>query len=142
MDCGIYCIENVKTGECYVGQTRRKFRIRKPEHFTDLENGLHTSDVLQKSFNKHGKSTFRFKVLHRGDRNLDKLEADYILKLNAACNESWPGTGYRIQRDDKGRIIPLKKEQRSGKSSSDDWAWWWGSMIGAIAGLLIFHLSQ
>src|SRR5699024_6193012 len=40
---------------------------RKLQHFSDLKCGRHTSDYLQKSYNKYGHSSFNFEILEEAD---------------------------------------------------------------------------
>jgi group I intron endonuclease len=63
MVTGVYTITNTKTGMIYVGSTKRTFKKRQQEHFSTLEKGIHYNSHLQKSFNKYGKSYFKFEVL-------------------------------------------------------------------------------
>jgi len=59
---GIYCIENLKNGKKYIGQTVNLER-RKHEHFWMLEGNNHDNGHLQNSYNKYGKNNFKFRVL-------------------------------------------------------------------------------
>lgn len=108
VETGIYWIENLKTGDCYVGQTNRSFTIRNGEHDSDLIKRLHSNTKLQRAFNKYGRKAFKFRVLVRTDKNLNKLEDEWIIKKNAFYNVVW-SDGTLIERDENGQIIRPSK---------------------------------
>lgn len=61
MTCGIYLIEHIVTGRCYVGsaidiERRTKFHRRK------LSAGTHWARYLQRSWRKYGETAFRFVI--------------------------------------------------------------------------------
>jgi hypothetical protein len=108
IETGVYWIENLKTGDVYIGQTSRSFTIRDGEHDTDLVNRLHSNTKLQRAFNKYGRKAFKFRVLERSEGDLNRLEDKWILKKNAFYNVVW-SDGTLIERDENGRIIPPAK---------------------------------
>jgi group I intron endonuclease len=57
MDCGIYQIRNIATGQRYIV---RSVRVRKRigRHFTELRGGYHTNLHLQRSFAKYSEGNF------------------------------------------------------------------------------------
>jgi len=59
---GIYCIENLKNGKKYIGQTINLER-RKHEHFSLLKRNHHSNTHLQSSYNKYGEENFKFRIL-------------------------------------------------------------------------------
>lgn len=137
MECGIYVWENVETGECYVGQTKRRFSLRKSEHRGSLRANKHPNDLLQRAWNRYGEGAFRFKILRRAKRNLDRLETYWIIRLNAAYNETWPPGRSPIYRDAWGNIIPPNVQTAPARSrrqqGNDDGLWGgWAVMVGAI----------
>lgn len=62
MDCGIYSITNIITGEKYIGQTVRLYR-RELEHFAALKRCNHDNKHLQHSFNKYAEEHFVYEIL-------------------------------------------------------------------------------
>jgi group I intron endonuclease len=80
---GIYAIENIATGEVYVGQSRN-IPNRYQQHLSMLERGEHHSIKLQKDYNKVGVEGFTLKVLELcSEEELDEKEQYWIQRLNA-----------------------------------------------------------
>ena len=85
-NCGIYKIENLVTGDFYIGQSVN-LKSRKYQHFYDLRNKKHCNKYFQNSFNKHGSENFRFSVLIFCDKNnLTLYEQLFVDKLNPKFN--------------------------------------------------------
>ena len=59
---GVYCIENLKNGKKYIGQSI-DLEKRKHEHFRTLKKDCHTNNHLQNAFNKYGENNFKFRIL-------------------------------------------------------------------------------
>ena len=76
--CGIYYIENLKNGKRYIGQSIDIYH-RWEHHRSELNNGKHHNDYLQKAWNKYGENNFEFVILELCDYDvLDKKESFYI----------------------------------------------------------------
>lgn len=81
----IYKIENVVTGQCYIGQTV-DLKRRKRTHINQLRNKTHVNLKLQNAWDKYGETNFSFEnwVFYVDDLSeLDKLECDFIEKFNS-----------------------------------------------------------
>ena len=76
---GVYCITNIINGKRYIGGTKN-FRRRFTEHLSDLNRGIHSSQHLQNSWNKHGKEFFVFSIVeHIEDVSIiDKIEQRWL----------------------------------------------------------------
>jgi len=59
---GIYCIENLKNGKRYIGQSI-DLEKRKKKHFRMLKGNYHDNTHLQNSYNKYGEKNFKFRIL-------------------------------------------------------------------------------
>lgn len=80
----IYQIQNIVTGQSYIGQTIDIFR-RKRTHYDRLRGKRHDNPKLQASWNKYGEENFRFEYWEFELTNiaeLDKLECEYIDKFD------------------------------------------------------------
>ena len=62
MGCGIYKITNETDNKVYVGSSLN-IKNREYKHFWLLFNNKHDNSYLQNSFNKNGKSKFKFEIL-------------------------------------------------------------------------------
>lgn len=86
MSGGIYKIENIINGKCYVGSAK-SFARRKKQHFKDMENNRHGNIKLQNSVNKHGLENFTFVIIEElGDYDRTvyfEREDFWINKLNS-----------------------------------------------------------
>lgn len=84
--CGIYKIQNNLTNKCYVGSSVQ-IEARLKQHKAALENGNHHSIYLQRSWDKHGSSSFVFEILELCIKEkLIEREQHYIDKLNSCYN--------------------------------------------------------
>lgn len=62
MTSGIYCIENIKNGRAYIGQSSNISR-RWAQHKSDLRAGRHDNEHLQRAWNKYGEKSFLFSIV-------------------------------------------------------------------------------
>jgi group I intron endonuclease len=61
-NCGIYKIENILNGECYIGQSTDLYS-RISHHLRKLETNKNKHPFLQDAYNKYGKKNFISKVI-------------------------------------------------------------------------------
>ncbi len=89
MDCGIYKIENLINGKCYIGQSIH-VKYRDNIHFSQLRNNKGHNQHLQNSYNKYGKDVFRFTILLFCEEfeltRYEKLLDKHYKKLNLSYN--------------------------------------------------------
>lgn len=62
-EIGIYQIRNLVNNKLYIGSTVSGFSKRKTYHLMLLRKNQHHSQILQKSFNKHGENNFIFEII-------------------------------------------------------------------------------
>jgi len=62
MNCGVYIIRNLITGEVYVGSSKN-LEHRRRTHFNLLKAGRHTNKKLQTAFLKYGEEAFLFETV-------------------------------------------------------------------------------
>jgi group I intron endonuclease len=79
---GIYKIENILNGTCYIGQSV-DLNKRKNTHLRDLKKNIHYNEYLQKAFNKYGSENFIFKIILYCEK--DQLNY-YEQKIVDMCN--------------------------------------------------------
>ena len=91
---GIYRIENITNGDCYVGSSK-KLNKRKNRHFKDLNNQIHHSIILQRAYNKYGRESFNFiiveeclleELLEKEQYWIDTLSPKYNIAKIAGSN--------------------------------------------------------
>ena len=109
-NCGIYYIQNIKTSQLYIGQSKR-LKERKNRHFYKLRQNAHENAHLQNSFNKYGEDSFEYGVIEYCNENqLDPLEIAYMNLFNVKTH------GFNIS--DGGHHGGHKKEYAHLKLSS------------------------
>jgi group I intron endonuclease len=62
LNCGIYKITCLLTGDFYIGQSVDLYR-RRSNHFTNLKQNKHFGMYIQNAYNKYGEENFKFEVL-------------------------------------------------------------------------------
>ncbi len=115
---GIYTIECVITGKCYVGSSIN-IRRRLNRHRAALSQGKHGSVLLQRAWDKYGAGTFdmcivelctRDDLLSREQWWIDHTDSDYNV-----AREAGRVTGWRATNEQK-----LASSARARKMWSDD----------------------
>lgn len=105
---GVYCIKNLLNNKLYIGSSihiKKRFR----QHLKALNNGVHHSYHLQRSWNVYGKDNFKFEILETfSDYDiLTQRELDLILK-------------YKTNERDFGYNISLPSPVGAGISKHSD----------------------
>jgi group I intron endonuclease len=88
-NCGIYRIKNMRTGKFYIGSSKN-LKGRKRTHFNELKKGVHSSQHLQRSWNKEiDKSVFEFHVfIYCKSDDLIDVEQKCIDLMNPSYNSN------------------------------------------------------
>jgi group I intron endonuclease len=83
----IYKIENIITGDLYIGKAN-SFSPRRRDHLYRLKKGIHKSKLLQEHYNRDGESCFFFVILEQTEKPqyLLKKEGKWIKKLQPVYN--------------------------------------------------------
>jgi group I intron endonuclease len=107
---GIYQILNLKTNKIYLGSAQ-SFRRRWKDHINYLMLKKHSSPLLQKSFDKHGKDNFIFQIIEiikfPTRKNLLSREQYFLDKI-----QPFEENGYNICKI-AGSTLGIKKPQIS-----------------------------
>lgn len=93
MKSGIYTIENLVNGKLYVG-CAVNFKSRWNTHKDELRHNRHTSDHLQKAWNKYGEKNFKFEILEEWSHEYLLVMEHYWCNLLNVHNDKY---GYNIQ---------------------------------------------
>jgi len=130
---GIYAIKCIANGKVYIGQGAN-IRVRKNGHFSNLRRGCHKNKHLQRSFNKHGESSFIFCVIEYASvEMLDASELFWIsfFKSNDGIHgyNSEPG-GYRSRIISEETRAKISAAQKGGKRSAESNAKRSATLIG------------
>ena len=109
----IYKITNIKTNHFYIGSTII-LKKRWNEHKNDLKTNIHHSVYMQRSYNKHGKDCFTYKIISKCPQEyLVKLEQWFIdnlkPKYNMAKNANRPQLGKKLSKERKLQISEFSK---------------------------------
>jgi group I intron endonuclease len=128
---GIYAIENLKNGNIYIGSASVCLRKRFKEHLNSLLANRHFSDYLQRSFNVHGKESFRFILLEKAISS-ECIEAeqkwlDVFCPEYNSCTIAGSTLGIKISevgrenmsKAKKGRT-PWNKGKKTGNFSTEE----------------------
>lgn len=113
---GIYIIKNVKSGKVYIGQAQH-IRVRWVTHKRKLANNKHDNSHLQRAWNKHGASVFKFQILEYCPiEQLDEREQHYLdiympkgICYNIAIAVDSPTRGRKLTNEHKQKISNANK---------------------------------
>jgi len=131
MQSGIYKITNIVNGKFYIGSATNLVKRRR-SHLSSLKYGRHKNEKLQRSYDKHGKDSFKFEtVLYCNAKNLIMYEQIVIDGFDPVTNGynikpvAGSTTGYKHSDEAKakmkaawvGRVLPTPSEDRGRKIS-------------------------
>lgn len=109
LNCGIYVIKNRVNGKVYIGQSIN-LKQRLQNHKRLLKQGKHENSYLQISVEKHGLSSFEFRVLEKCSVNeLDERERYWISKFDSMNRKK----GYNLESG--GNLGKVFSEERKKK---------------------------
>ena len=124
-DSGIYKILNHNNNKFYIGSASN-FLTRYKQHLSALKNNRHYNNILQRSYNKHGKEAYVFIILEvtTGKSKEERLVAEgiYLKKYydhgnacyNLTCNtHSREGSNSKTPEKTKAKMSASFKERSS-----------------------------
>ena len=119
--CGIYKITNTVSGNIYIGSSVSVYR-RRNCHLHELRNKKHSNDRMQKAFNKHTESAFKFEIIEECEIiNRIEREQYYIDSLKPEYNLApFAGNNYGVKQSLESRIKRKSLKNRLGIKSSDE----------------------
>lgn len=113
----IYKITNIINNKIYIGSASF-YDKRKGTHLTMLRNNTHKNKYLQYSYNKHGKSNFKFEIIeHVGSQKELLVREQYWLNFTKCYNRE---IGYNISKI-AGSNLGNKMSEDSKKKIGDFW---------------------
>jgi group I intron endonuclease len=100
--CGIYCISNATTGDCYIGQATDIYE-RWHVHKSKLKSGQHNNQHLLNAWMKHGAGAFTVAVLEVMPKGCTKeditaAEQKWIDAIHPAYNKAMAGTPHAFRQ--------------------------------------------
>lgn len=112
---GIYKITNIVDNKIYVGSAVN-LRSRNRDHYFSLNLNKHHSILLQRSWNKHGESNFKFEILELvpDKSNLIQREQYFIDTLNPfynICKVAGSQLGFKHSEKTKQKQSSQRKEK-------------------------------
>jgi len=110
---GIYQIQNLVNGKCYVGSSSNLPK-REKQHFNKFKNGKHKNVKLKNAIKKYGIENFEFSVLEYVENidNLVKIEQYYIDAFDAVKN------GYNVCLM-AGNTLGIKHTEEANRQKSE-----------------------
>ena len=110
MNCGIYCITNLKNGKRYVGQSiniKTRWSAHRCQYLRNLKY------IIGRAIAKHGLENFSFEVLeYCSEEMLDDRERYYIAEYKTMYNQN----GYNLEHGGKkGRVSEWASISKMGK---------------------------
>ena len=121
---GIYKIENIITGDFYIGQSYNMY-IRKYRHLSELSRNIHKNKFLQNSYNKYGKKSFKIvPIIYCENWELNKYEQFFINNIKPQFNMVLVVTdsrlGFKASEETKRKMSLIQSYNQNNK-------WWYSS---------------
>ena len=124
---GIYLLWNTASGGIYVGSAGQSFYIRFYSHISALRNNKHYNPWLQRSWNKHGESAFRFVIFEViDDRDLIVSREQYWIdmfrtthKIYNVAPTAQSMRGFRFSEESRKRMSE-KQRGKKGKPPTEE----------------------
>lgn len=116
---GIYCIENLVNHKKYIGQSKN-LKKRLSDHLSELRNGKHFNDHLQRSWDAYGQENFNIYVIcYCNKEELDEKEIYYIDFYNTmdkdfGYNKDSGGNKYKTRRAESREKMRLYWKEHGG----------------------------
>lgn len=118
MNSGVYKIENIVTGEMYIGSSV-DMAVRQRAHFNDLKRKNHHSIHLQKAFDTYGEQNFTFSVLRECHKEqCREAEQDYLDSLMPKYNVSLLAIGGSNKKFSSTQVATIRWLYKQGVNSS------------------------
>ena len=123
---GIYKIENIVTGDFYIGQSYNMY-IRKYRHLSELSRNIHKNKFLQNSYNKYGKKSFIIiPIIYCENWELNKYEQFFINnikpKFNMVLTVTDSRLGFKASEETKRKMSKIQSYNQNNK-------WWYSSSL-------------
>lgn len=110
-EVGVYGILNTITNKWYIGSSIELSR-RFGRHLWELRKGIHHSQKLQRSFDKHGEGAFQFKILLVCEiKDVEMFESRAIKAYDSYKN------GYNVAAEAKGGFMRGRKWPEATKAA-------------------------
>lgn len=113
---GIYKITNTVNNKFYIGSSINIY-YRIARHISDLNKNKHKNPILQNSYNKYKKESFKVEIIESCSNNLLSREQFYIDTMNPEFNVQ-RDVVYQFKTNDFKRNMSkiMKESYASGKS--------------------------
>lgn len=117
----IYKIQNIKTGECYIGKTTYLYPEKRwHQHICNARNGV-GKNGLYPAMRKYGVDSFEFTVLAPvyEPNSLELIQKEYIKKYGSyyhGYNQSRGGEGCHYSCTDESNLMFLRDSYEKGNS--------------------------
>ncbi len=124
----VYSITNIATGRVYIGQSL-DYRSRWTRHVSDLSRSLHLNEHLQRSWDKHGRDAFAFKLevdlshLPRAivKAVMNEAEKSVLAQYTKIYNIRDGGTSGLMPENSKKKMSAISKARMEDPATKTAW---------------------